>query len=246
MREYFRQEDEELRAATASLLGVHKLLIELHPRQSSFGIRRPPQVHAVGEPNRFERYAVEVAEESAEEVLVLADRIEREVKRIADEMNVPWRGADGAMRQDDPVLGSLTIRRWRYPFLRGVVESRLTKPLIQPLPEPVFQYLVTIPGLSDKLVRESHGHWGYHYHYLNSSEKRSDTLLTFDQSSPSKTPTLLWERHGEGSYKFKARAERWGAGKRKSIYSVCEPDSRRWPLTAFKMPSAAAQKVWPQ
>jgi len=139
-------------------------------------------------------------------------------------------------------LGLVVYRIECRVFLRGELELRNSQPI--DVPDAAVQYLVSIPGTRDRLTREIHGHWGYHYHYLDKDARRSDTLLTFDRASKNlAVPTLCWERHGEGG--FCAKASRWGIPKRRSVYSVCRPDTQRFALTDFKRPGADAQPVWP-
>jgi hypothetical protein len=133
----------------------------------------------------------------------------------------------------------------QLPILRGEVELLKTEPIAVGIPDEVVEFLVTVPGTTDQITRESHGHWGYHYHYLDSKGRRSDTLLTFDRTSLNVTnPKLCWEKHAEGG-KFKARAGAWGSDKRQSVYLVCHPHASKFGLSAFKRPASDAEIVWP-
>lgn len=141
-------------------------------------------------------------------------------------------------------LGTVVFRLECSPIMRGFMELRKSEPICPDISEAVVQYLLTIPNSRDRLKRENHGHWGYHYHYLDSKERRSDTLLTFDRSSSNAiNPTLFWERHSENNG-FKARAEKWGDGKRENVYGVCYPDTLRFTLKDFKHPASDAKIVW--
>jgi hypothetical protein len=119
-------------------------------------------------------------------------------------------------------------------------------PIAPPISEGVFQLLVMVPGTRDWIKRELHGvQWGYHYHYLDAKNRRSDTLLTFDRDSKNPiNPNLCWERHAEGD-KIRAKANLWGCDKRQSVYSVCYPDIKRFTLSNFKRPATDAAVVWP-
>lgn len=142
-------------------------------------------------------------------------------------------------------LGSVIYQLEKRSVLRGEIELRRSQPIAPNMPDWVVQYLMSIPGARDQITREIHGHWGYHYHYLDNNERRSDTLLTFNQIvSSTGDPVLCWEKHAQGQ-KFKARAYSWRDEKRKSIYYVCHPDTLRFALAQFKRPAADAEVVWP-
>lgn len=176
--------------------------------------------------------------------------IEEAVKGIAGCLNEEWRNSVIEVRspdQDGPVwtLGKVTFIYEQYSILRGAMELRRSEPIAAGLSEIMIAFLVAVPGTRDKITRENHGHWGYHYHYLDSKDRRSDTLLTFDQKSANAArPTLRWERHAEADG-FKARAGTWGSDKRESVYSVCHPDTSRFNLSNFKRPASDAEIVWP-
>lgn len=181
----------------------------------------------------------------------LIGAIEEAVHGIAGRLNDEWRrgGVDTDFGADHGgqvwTIGAVTFSGEQYPILRGAIELRKTEPIAAGMPQVLVEFLVTVPGTRDKITRENHGHWGYHYHYLDSKDRRSDTLLTFDQNrSNLVTPTLCWERHAE-AHGFQARAGKWGTEKRESVYSVCHPDTSRFSLLNFKRPASDAQIVWP-
>ncbi len=142
-------------------------------------------------------------------------------------------------------IGTVVYHLENRPVLRGNIELCNTEPIGGNISERLVQYLIAIPGIRDQLMRERHGHWGYHYHYIDDSKRRSDTLLTFDHRTSSiPSPALWWERHAE-HHNFKARANLWGVEKRESVYSACIPDTLRFGLQDFKCPKANAEVVWP-
>lgn len=117
-------------------------------------------------------------------------------------------------------FGAETIRGPLIPFLRGELEPVRRVVIAPNLPETIVLFFLSIPGLRDLLVRERHGHWGYHYHYLDSQRRRSDTLLTFEQQlrklpCGQQAKVLTWERHSEKSH-FSARAASWGEKKERA------------------------------
>lgn len=146
-------------------------------------------------------------------------------------------------------LGAEEIRGPLIPILRGRLEPVLRVVVAPYLPENVVALFLTIHGLKELLKRENHGHWGYHYHYLDAKERRSDTLLTFARRLKTlpdgrNVKVVTWERHGETSL-FAARAGTWGANKRESVYRACVGDSSRRNLNDFKRPANDAQTLWP-
>jgi hypothetical protein len=89
-------------------------------------------------------------------------------------------GKLGLFDEGEWTLGTVVFRIERRSVLRGNINLCKTEPIGVNIPETLVHYLVAIPGTRDQLTREKHGHWGYHYHYLDDRERRSDTLLTFD------------------------------------------------------------------
>jgi hypothetical protein len=178
------------------------------------------------------------------------------LKRIADALDEQWglppsdSSADGDHKfhvEGTPIwsLGTVILQIEARPILRGNIEFRETLQIAPALTDRMVAFLMKVPGTRDQIIREIHGHWGYHYHYLDETNRRSDTLLTFDQNSSSQAnPTLSWERHADGD-KFKARAQKWCDDKRESVYGVCFPDTKRWALSVFKRPASNAEPVWP-
>ncbi|MDF2232397.1 hypothetical protein P2H44_07495 [Albimonas sp. CAU 1670] len=146
-------------------------------------------------------------------------------------------------------LGTERIYYRPIPVLRGSLQPVKVFVLAPRLGRVLYTLFVTIPGLKDKLMREIHGHWGYHYHYLNAKNKRSDTLLTFKpeprvDTRGARVRVLTWEYHSEGKH-FNARPYRWGDAKRRSVYDACINDSSNRELSTFKRPSGKAENVWP-
>lgn len=250
----YRQGDVELTETIGRLYALDRAL-----RNAADGVRVPQNDHnmrsildqALRVRPGFERLVVVAEDDGAARELVAS--IEESAKGIARRCGQPWqrgRTDSGDARRDHGnrrvwTLGEVEFVLEERPVLRGDIELRRTEPIAPDLPDVVVEYLVTVPGTRDQLSREIHGHWGYHYHYLDSKGRRSDTLLTFSHNSPPGVmPTLSWERHAEGQ-KFKARAAMWGIDKRESVYSVCRPDTLRFSTADFKRPGSDAEVVWP-
>ncbi|MFT6533697.1 MAG: hypothetical protein ACJASC_003262 [Limimaricola cinnabarinus] len=162
-----------------------------------------------------------------------------------------WAGQQNyaAAHDDRWSLGAEEIRGPLIPFLRGKLEPIRRVVVAPDLPEIIVPLFLTIPGLKEYLKREIHGHWGYHYHYLDTRERRSDTLLTFRRQLKAlpggrQVRALTWERHSEASH-FEARAATWGAKKRKSVHEACVVDSAKRHLNDFKKPVKDAEVLWP-
>ena len=162
-----------------------------------------------------------------------------------------WAGQKNfpAVHDDSWSLGAEEMCGPLIPFLRGNLEPVQRVVVAPDLPKNVFALFLTIPGLKEFLKREIHGHWGYHYHYLDAKERRSDTLLTFNRQlkilpSGQQVKVVTWERHSESSH-FAARAASWGASKRESVYEACVGDSAKRNLNDFKKPTKDAKALWP-
>lgn len=193
-----------------------------------------------------------ILEEHAAAAREMIGAIEESVQTIAGRLDSRWQRSeidayegDNSDADSSWALGVVTFCVERLQILRGDIELRKTEPIAAGIPDEVVAFLVTVPGTRDQITRENHGHWGYHYHYLDSKGRRSDTLLTFDHASRNAaTPNLCWEKHAEGD-KFKARAGAWGSDKRQSVYTVCHPHALSFGLLAFKRPASDAEIVWP-
>jgi len=130
----------------------------------------------------------------------------------------------------------------------GFVEPVLRIPIISRLPEAVIAFLLAIPGERDLLKREHHNQVGWHYHYLDFKQARSNLVLCWDTRAAHRQGndhSLFQETHAESHADFKARPDLWGITKKKSMHDVCAPDLDRWPLSTFRCASAKAQPVWP-
>lgn len=188
-----------------------------------------------------------------------ADRLVRQVQESVDVLGEALRRNEISLPEDRTLragaeggrwsLGTVELRGPLIPILRGSIEPVRRVVIAPRLPAGVVLFFLSIDGLRDLLVREVHGHWGYHYHYLDAKERRSDTLLTFEQNLRTLRPgqqvrVVTWERHAEKS-KFKARAWDWADKKRESVYRACITDSAKRALTDYKVPAKDAEIVWP-
>lgn len=140
----------------------------------------------------------------------------------------------------------------RKPIHLGTVERYFVYPASPPLHVELLRYVVAIPGLDDVLIREQHDVFGWHYHYCDQRQRRSDIIMSFDRkravksaSATSQQSPLCWEPHAIKKAKFNARPQRWGDRKRESIYTACAPDLGISPALTFKPPSKEAEDVWP-
>lgn len=190
-----------------------------------------------------------------EEIDSLLDAINRDVVELQEiisrnELFLPQSPEVRASQQGKHwSLGAESIRGPLIPILRGELEPVRRVVVAPNLPVQIVLFFLSIPRIRDLLVRERHGPWGYHYHYLDSNRRRSDTLLTFEQQlrklpGGQQAKVLTWERHSEKSH-FSARAASWGAKKRESVYQSCVGDSAKRSLSDFKTPGKDAEVVWP-
>lgn len=153
---------------------------------------------------------------------------------------------------DEPVeqtigwtFGNIEVYSGTIPILRGELDRFRRVPISRPLAERAVAYLLDIPGIAEKLKRETHG-WGWHYHYCRKSNERSDTVLSFDTRTSDVPRPLFWERHAVTDADFEARPGLWNDEKRLSVYSVCARDLNKWEIHEFKHASKEASSVWPR
>lgn len=258
MNDFYRMQEHDL--SLSSIAGLRTLLDALTVADIRLrGQRFQQEVDSKLEDNWLEQpkfrchESMAISPEHQDAAEHLRASIHEALRSLAAQLDVTWTHCrtgehsqyDGQFENRKWTFGTLVYRVERRQILRGDVEIRRAIPLVEAIPDTLVQYLITVPGLREQLAKERHGHWGYHYHYLDARDRRSDTLLTFDQKSATPlNPTLRWEKHAERRG-FEARAANWGDSKRESIYSVCKPDVLRFPLSEFKRPASHSKIVWP-
>lgn len=188
--------------------------------------------------------------EGSDQVYVYVDLLNRVLgkAKAQDSTSAPPTGAVGTSRT--------VIAAWlfagRKPIHLGTVERYLIYPASPALNAELLRLVVTSPEMDDVLIREQHDVFGWHYHYCDQRQRRSDILMSFDRKravksasvNPQQSP-LCWEPHAINKAKFKAKPSLWGARKRESIYTACTPDLGIMPALTFKPPSKEAEDVWP-
>ena len=143
-------------------------------------------------------------------------------------------------------LGTVQNLLEQKPILRGFAGAVKCEPIGYTQSRKLAFCLISIPGLKEKLCRENHAHFGYHYHYLDKDERRSDTVLTFGNPQASaKGVTLFFEKHAVKKAEFVAKMGFWGNKKRISTYGIFALDFKKWLLSEFKQPSLDASPLWP-
>jgi hypothetical protein len=108
----------------------------------------------------------------------------------------------------------------------------------------LFAYVkVSLPGRfsAESLDRENHG-CGYHMHYINSDDRRTNLLLTFDpkeapRTKPPITHTLFCEEHGNG---VRTYPERFQRKRRRAIFDTSVGMLNKVPKSEFKEPGGKA------
>lgn len=144
-------------------------------------------------------------------------------------------------------LGSIDLRFSHLEIYGGFLEPTLRRTIVDFVPDRVVAFLTKIGKGDDFLKKEYHGGVGWHYHYLDRTQRRSDVVLSWDiRADTKKIPRPLFsEKHAEGKKDFPARPDSWGNKKRVSMYEACKPDLSKWPLHEFRSPSNRAAAVWP-
>lgn len=184
-----------------------------------------------------------------EQLQPMLDELSTKLKEIDDRIpldfasNIPSDFTIG----DNEVFCFGTVQRplEQKPILRGFAEAVKDEPVGSTQSRKLAFCLLSIPGLKEKLCRENHDHFGYHYHYLDKDKRRSDTILTFgNPQANTKDVTLFFEKHAIKKADFPAKMDTWGNKKRISTYETCAPDLRKWSLNEFKQPSKDASPLW--
>jgi hypothetical protein len=157
---------------------------------------------------------------------------------ISDLENVLSKKSDPAELGE---YGAVTLHLGRRSFYRGFLDRRRTIPLLQRSSPDVIRFLERVPKFGDHLKRENHSHFGIHYHYLNSSRKRSDTVLCF--SPPSPWP-LFAEKHAQKFAHFPARPRAWSEDRRHAVYDVLRTERERFKADEFRRPKNGSTLVW--
>jgi hypothetical protein len=150
-------------------------------------------------------------------------------------------------RGEEWTLGSRTVLLPPRRILRGYAQPARRVPIISGVQLHAVAFLINLPGGRDYLKREMHGPVGWHYHYLDDEERRSNVILCWDtraQPGPRLVRPLFYEEHGEGKAAFTARPDLWGQPKKCEMHTACSPDLRR-PIREFRCASNRASPVWP-
>lgn len=142
-------------------------------------------------------------------------------------------------------LGNLHRYSGSISVLRGSLDVYFCEAIVPEISPNAALFFTTVPGIKDLLKRETHSHFGWHYHYCKPNRDRSDTILSFDANSPLPAKPLLWEYHSEHKAKFKARPNAWSMGKRENIYNSCKADILVRPASEFRRPAKDAVLTWP-
>jgi hypothetical protein len=191
------------------------------------------------------------------------DRIIRPAERLLDELDNALANAGG--NPDGPVsagpddthwtLGSaMTIRRGRRTIHRGFLQPVRRFPILSRVPDRVVFYLITLDGGEDYLKREAHSGVGWHYHYLDWREDRSNVVLCWDTRWEASQPQtklivqrgLFVEPHGEkDNAAFEAKPWLWGPHKRQTMHEACAPDLNTWRIKEFRCASNKSSVVYP-
>jgi hypothetical protein len=137
--------------------------------------------------------------------------------------------------------GTVIHHLGRRSFYGGFLDKRRTVPLLRRTSPDVIRFLEKVTGFGDYVKRENHAHFGIHYHYLNSSKRRSDTVLCFKPAAPW---PLFAEKHAERSAHFAARPRGWSEDRRRAVYDVLSSEKGRFKAGEYRRPSSGSALVW--
>lgn len=141
-------------------------------------------------------------------------------------------------------LGKIFLELEEFPIVRGSLRLVQCRPIISNISLSTALFLQRVDKRHD-IIRENDG-WGYHFHYCNAKNKRSDTILSFrEKLNKHGNEVIFHEGHAEGKSTFHARVDLWGRKKRKSAYNACLIGLGKFTLADFKKPGASAATLWP-
>ena len=142
-------------------------------------------------------------------------------------------------------LGEIFLERKEITIVRGSLRLVQWRPIISNVSESTALFIQNVDK-RHKIIREIHGSWGYHFHYCDANEKRSDTVLSFRENlSNDGKEVVFYEAHAVGKSDFLARVDRWGRKKKESAYNACLEGLGKLALADFKKPGATAETLWP-
>lgn len=174
----------------------------------------------------------------------------REIEIVTQRLNQQLRDTEGVSpfeRQDSRSLdlGEIFLEREEFPIIRGSLRLVQGRPIILSA-SAITAHFIQRVGKRHVVIRENHGGWGYHFHYCDVKNKRSDTILSFRENlNKHGYKVVFHEVHAEGKSSFDARLNLWGHKKKKSAYSACLIGFGKFTLADFKKPGASAKTLWP-
>jgi hypothetical protein len=199
---------------------------------------------------------IRLADTREQSIEIVVEKLRRRLREILEELeHALATGEERAPAAQELAggefwtLGTIRFRADPRPIHIGFLQPILSLPIVEPLSERAFAFLITIKDDNHLLKREHHSHFGWHYHYLDFKQRRSDVILCFDRHAtpPRGGPhPLFGEFHAEAGADFVGRPDLWEARKRQSMHEACAPDLAKWPLKEFKNPSNKAFDVWPR
>lgn len=144
-------------------------------------------------------------------------------------------------------LGTYDLRFNHRVIYNGFLEPVLRRLIVEHLSERVVAYLIALDE-DDSLLREKGGGVGWHYHYLNRWEERSDVVLAWDTRAEvdHRSRGIFSEKHAERGKVFYARPASWKDLKRQTIHAACKRDLEKWDKSEFRNASNDADAVWPR
>lgn len=148
---------------------------------------------------------------------------------------------------------AMTLKGHRRDIHRGFLDPVRSIPILNRVPDLVVLYLITVDDGEDYLKREAHSGVGWHYHYLDWNERRSNVILCWDtrweapkpQPEPPRQRGLFVEKHADGGKPFTAHPGAWGERKRESMYTACETDLLSRDIKEYRCAANKSEPVYP-
>lgn len=190
-------------------------------------------------------------------------RLVSHAKQLAEELDVVLRAEGWTADLSTPeqlddgrwTFGSaMTLVGRRRDIHRGFLDPIRTIPILDRVSDLAALYLITVEDGEDYLKREAHSGVGWHYHYLDWKQRRSNVILCWDtrweapapQTNPPTRRGLFVEKHAEGGKPFIAHPGAWGERKRESMYNACKTDLLSRDIKEYRCAADKSEPVYPR
>lgn len=139
-------------------------------------------------------------------------------------------------------LNEETLRSTVLGFSLGLI---LTRPAVDGSGYPHLFAFAKLVAAGDGFVANENHNFGYHIHYYDRKERRTNVIFTFDPQEPrGSRETTFWEGHAGGSVQAKAKPDKFGDRRKMAIHDSCVSFLRTVSKGDFKTPSTPRSVLW--